>query len=200
MFSGNCGYLGLSRHSASETLWVVISFRPNSIGCPNSSLLFERGMGVRFRQIDKITQLEPGKSIRAEMTLSGHEDYLRDHFPRFPVQPGVMMLESLFQASQFLVRATEEFHSGLVMLKEAKNIKFGSFLQPGETLVVEAEILKIDGKVFTVKASGSNLGKVCVAGRLVIECVQDGPPNSVDHHAAEYIRQIICQLKQVAMA
>ncbi|MFO0940318.1 MAG: beta-hydroxyacyl-ACP dehydratase [Pirellulales bacterium] len=155
---------------------------------------------MRFRQIDKITHLEPGKSIRAEKTLRGDEDYLRDHFPRFPVQPGVLMLESLYQASQFLVRASENYHSGLVMMRDAKNVKFASFLQPNETLVVEAEILKVEGKCYTLKASGTNGSNVCVAGRLVIECMQDGEPNSVDLHAAEYIRQIVEQLQQVAMA
>ncbi len=154
---------------------------------------------MRFRQIDKITKLEPGKSITAEMTLSGKEDYLRDHFPRFPVQPGVMMLESLYQAAQFLVRATEDFHSGLVLLRDAKNVKFASFLQPGETLQVEVELLKKEGSLYTLKASGSKGETLCVAGRLVVDCVQDGPPNSVDQHAAEYIRQIVEQLKQVAM-
>lgn len=110
------------------------------------------------------------------------------------------MLESLYQASQFLVRASENFHSGLVMMRDAKNIKFASFLQPNETLVVEAEILKVEGKTYTLKASGTNGENLCVAGRLVMECVQEGEPNSVDQHAAEYIRQIVEQLQQVAMA
>lgn len=155
---------------------------------------------MRFRQIDRIVQLEVGKSIKAEKTLTGNEDYLRDHFPRFPVQPGVLMLESLFQASQFLVRASENFHSGLVVLSGVRNVKFASFLQPGETLTVEAEILKTEGSTYTVKASGTKSGTLCVGGRLIVECVQKDAPNSVDLHAAEYIRQIVEQLQQVAMA
>lgn len=157
-------------------------------------------MVVRFRQLDKITKLEPGKCIEAQMTVSGEEDYLRDHFPRFPVQPGVLMLESLYQASQFLVRVSEDFSSGLVLMREAKNIKFASFLKPGETLTVEAELLKREGGTFTVKASGRKGETVCVSGRLVIDCIQNGPQNSVDRHATEYIRQIVQQLQQVAMA
>jgi 3-hydroxyacyl-[acyl-carrier-protein] dehydratase len=156
---------------------------------------------MRFRQIDKITQLVPGRSIRAEKTLTGKEDYLRDHFPRFHVQPGVLMLESLFQAAQFLVRASEDYRSGLVMLREARNIKFASFLQPGETLQVEAAILKKEGSLTTLKASGTkNEGTLCVSGRLIIECIQEGEPNSVDLHASGYMQQIVEQLQQVAMA
>ncbi len=48
---------------------------------------------MRFRQLDKITLLVPGERIEAQLTLNGDQDYLRDHFPRFPVQPGVLMLE-----------------------------------------------------------------------------------------------------------
>lgn len=156
---------------------------------------------MRFRQIDKITQLIPGKSITAEKTLTGTEDYLRDHFPRFYVQPGVLMLESLFQAAQFLVRASEDYRSGLVMLRETKNIKFASFLQPGETLLIEAEILKKEGSLTTLKARGSkNEGLLCVSGRLVVDCIQPGDPDSVDQHASRYIQQIVERLQQMAMA
>lgn len=156
---------------------------------------------MRFRQIDKITLLVPGERIEAEKTLTGKEDYLRDHFPRFAVQPGVLMLESLYQAAQFLVRATEEFRPGLVVLREAKNVKFASFLQPGQTLLVEAEIMKQDGSLTTVKAMGKNSnGELCVAGRLVIDSVSCDQNNSVDLHAGRYMREIVNQLQQAAMS
>lgn len=154
---------------------------------------------MRFRQVDKITSLVPGQAITAEFTLTGGEDYLRDHFPKFRVQPGVLMLESLYQASNFLVRSTEDFRSGLVMLREAKNIKFASFLQPGETLLIEAQIAKQDGKSYTIKATGSKGETLCVSGRLIVDCIESAEANSVDRFAAEYIRQIMKQLQQAAM-
>lgn len=156
---------------------------------------------MRFRQLDKITLLERGERIEAEKTLSGREDYLRDHFPRFPVQPGVLMLESLYQAAQILVRASDEFRSGLVILREARNIKFASFLQPGQTLFVEAEILKSSGSTTTVKAQGKNSdGEVCVMGRLIIDTVSNDPENPQDIYAGLYMRELAAQLQQAAMA
>ncbi|MBX3421077.1 MAG: beta-hydroxyacyl-ACP dehydratase [Pirellulaceae bacterium] len=158
-------------------------------------------IAMRFRQIDKITLLIPGERIMAEKRLTGDEDYLRDHFPRFPVQPGVMMLESLFQAAQFLVRATEDYRTGLVVLREARNIKFAAFLQPGDTLKVEAQIIKSEGSRTTLKVSGTNpSGAVCVAGRLVVECQRADPPSPSDGYSSQYIRQIIQQLQQSPMS
>ena len=155
---------------------------------------------MRFRQLDRITTLIPGERIEAEKTLTGQEDYLRDHFPRFPVQPGVMMLESLFQAAQFLVRATRQHRPGLVVLKQARNVKFASFCSPVETWV-EAGIVKQEGLTTTLKVSGKNAGgAVCVQGRLVLECVTNDPPDPADRYAGEYIRQMIEQLQQAAMA
>ena len=54
---------------------------------------------MRFRLLDRITEIEPGHRIKGTVTLAGSEEYLKDHFPLFPVMPGVLMLEAMFQAS-----------------------------------------------------------------------------------------------------
>jgi len=76
-----------------------------------------------FSLIDKIDSLEPGKRIVATKSLSLAEEYLQDHFPNFPVMPGVLMLEALTQASAWLIRVSEDFSHSIVVLKEARNVK-----------------------------------------------------------------------------
>ena len=128
---------------------------------------------MRFAQLDRITSLEPGVSITAVKSLCLSEEYLQDHFPRFPVMPGVLMLESLFQASTWLVRATHRFEHSTTVLRESKNIKFQDFVQPGDQLKVVCEIKpKKDGDespLTTLKVSGTVNGKVAVSGRLVLD-------------------------------
>jgi len=51
-----------------------------------------------FVLLDRIVALDGGREIRATKNLSLAEEYLRDHFPGYPVMPGVMMLEALVEA------------------------------------------------------------------------------------------------------
>ena len=124
---------------------------------------------MRFSQLDRVVELEPGVRIKAVKRLSPDEHYLKDHFPRFPVMPGVIMLEALFQASAWLVRQSEGFAHAAVLLKEARNIKYSDFVAPGQTLEVTAEILKQDETLTTLKAHATVNGNIAVTGRLVLE-------------------------------
>jgi 3-hydroxyacyl-[acyl-carrier-protein] dehydratase len=123
---------------------------------------------MRFRQLDQISELIPGERIIAVREVRADEDYLRDHFPLFPVMPGVLMLEALFQASCWLIRSTENYEHAVLTLKEAKNVKFADFMQPGQTLVITAEIVKDSADSVSIKASGSKGETVAVSARLVI--------------------------------
>lgn len=124
---------------------------------------------MRFRLIDRITDIEPGVRITAVKHLTGSEDYLKDHFPLFPVLPGVLMLEAMYQSAMWLVRRTDGFQHALVLLKEARNVKYADFVAPGQTLIVTAEILKREGNLTTLKAQGTVDGNVAVSARLVLE-------------------------------
>jgi 3-hydroxyacyl-[acyl-carrier-protein] dehydratase len=105
----------------------------------------------------------------AAKRLRPDEDYLKDHFPRFPVMPGVLMLEAMYQASAWLVRQSEGFAHSVVLLKEARNIKYADFVTPGKELVVTAEIFKQDESLTTLKTQGTIDGNLAVNGRLVLE-------------------------------
>jgi 3-hydroxyacyl-[acyl-carrier-protein] dehydratase len=123
---------------------------------------------MRFTYIDRITDLEPGHRITATKSLSLTEDYLKDHFPRFPIMPGVLMLEAMYQTAAWLVRATDEFAHSMVMLSEANNVKYSDFVEPGETLQVTAELIEQKEQTYRLKCHGEVGGGVAVRGRLVL--------------------------------
>lgn len=111
------------------------------------------------------------------------------------------MLESLYQASMILVRATENFRSGLVLLREAKNVKFANFVQPGQTLQIVSELIKQEGSRYVLKAVGSKQEAIAVSGRLVLECLSNagGQPDVIDQLAAKHVKQLMEQLQGPAI-
>lgn len=123
---------------------------------------------MRFTLIDRIVELEPGNRITAIKALALAEEYLADHFPSFPVMPGVLMLEAMTQAGAWLVRAGEDFAHSIVVLKEARNVKYSNFVAPGQTLTVTAEITQQDERETKLKAQGTVAGEVQLSARLVL--------------------------------
>lgn len=151
---------------------------------------------MRFRQLDEITELDPGQRIVARRTLRAEEDYLRDHFPNFPVMPGVMMLEACYQAAMWMVRTGENFASPLVLLREAKGVKFADFLAPGETIEITASTLKDEGDLVNVKVHASKGGRVSVTARLVLQRQSAPLPErlAADEDLRNRAREQFCQL------
>jgi len=124
---------------------------------------------MRFAQIDRIVSLVPGDSVRAVKGLALSEEYLQDHFPRFPVMLGVLMLEAIFQASAYLARATDDFRYSMVKLVEARNLKFQGFVQPGDQLVVMAKWHSEQGQQVKLKVEGTIDDRTAVSGVILIE-------------------------------
>jgi 3-hydroxyacyl-[acyl-carrier-protein] dehydratase len=124
---------------------------------------------MRFSLIDRVLDVDPGKSITAIKTVSMSEEYLADHFPRFPVLPGVLMLEAMTQAAAWTIRLGEDFAQSIVVLRSARNVKYGDFVEPGRVLTVTAEVVSQDETTTKIKASGSVGERTSLTARLVLE-------------------------------
>jgi 3-hydroxyacyl-[acyl-carrier-protein] dehydratase len=157
---------------------------------------------MRFTLVDRILELQAGQEITAVKNLSLAEEYLADHFPLFPVLPGVLMLEAMTQAGAWLVRHDEDFSHSMVVLKEARNIKYADFVEPGFQLVVRAKQVKQDATTTTFKAEGSVAGKTHVSARLILERynLADTQPEdvSLDQRTRNDLRQLFERLYRPA--
>lgn len=120
---------------------------------------------MKFNLLDNLESITETRIV-AGKSVSLAEEYLADHFPTFPVLPGVMMLEALTQAAAWLMHHRSGFARSMAVLKEARNVRYGQFVAPGQTLRVEVEWMKETSAGAQFKASGSVNGEQALAGRL----------------------------------
>jgi 3-hydroxyacyl-[acyl-carrier-protein] dehydratase len=109
---------------------------------------------MKFILIDKIVLLESGKQIKAIKGLSLAEEYLADHFPAFPVLPGVLLLEGLIESASWLVRQKQDFANSIVLLEQARNVKYKSFLAPGMQIEYTVTAKSIEDNVSSFSGAG----------------------------------------------
>jgi len=124
---------------------------------------------MRFWLLDRICSFEPDRKITAVKNVSLAEEYLADHFPEFPILPGVFMLEAATQAAAWLVRLSENYTHSIIVLHEARAIKFADFVTPGQALKVRVEQTESQPRYVKVKFQGEVDGRISVSGRLVLE-------------------------------
>lgn len=153
---------------------------------------------MRFTLIDRIVALEPGKSITAIKNLTLAEEYLADHFPGFPVMPGVLMVEALAQTAAWYVRHEEDFAHSTILLRQARGVKFINFVSPGQTLTVRADAQSSNENECIFKASGSVNGATAVSARLTLQRfnLADRNPNlaAADARQIDAARELFAQL------
>ncbi len=124
---------------------------------------------MRFTLLDRIDAHQPGKFLRGCKFLALGEEYLADHFPSFPVMPGVLMLQALAEAGSWLWRSTSGFEHSVIVLREAKNVKYGTFLQPGRRMDVAVDWVKADANSVTFKGKGSDdAGAATISATFVL--------------------------------
>ena len=124
---------------------------------------------MKFSLVDRITKVEPGRLLEAEKVLSLAEEYLQDHFPTRPVMPGVLMIEAMVQAGAWLVRLSQVFANSVIVLREAKGVKYGQFVRPGDKMTVSVSMKQMGDGRAKVRGRGTVDGSQVVSGSLELE-------------------------------
>ena len=121
---------------------------------------------MRFILIDKIVKIVPGKEIQTVKNVSLSEEYLADHFPAFPVLPGVFLLQGLVESACWLVRENENFAHSMVLLAQAKNAKYKSFAAPGATIQYTVTAKDIEENISSFSGTGTCNGESIVEAKF----------------------------------
>jgi 3-hydroxyacyl-[acyl-carrier-protein] dehydratase len=146
---------------------------------------------VKFNLVDKIESLTDDRIVAVKY-VSLAEEYLADHFPTFPVLPGVLMLEAATQSATWLMHRRNHFAKTIAVLKEARNVKYGNFVAPGNFLRVEVEFNKQteNGASFKVNATVADKQAFTARIELAYFNLADKQPDlaHIDERLAEHNR------------
>ena len=107
-----------------------------------------------FLLVDRVLEIDKGKSIRALKNVTINEPFFEGHFPNRPVMPGVLMLEALAQASALLsFDALDALPDDKMIYYFAgmEGVRFRRPVEPGDQLILEAQILRMKAGIFKFK-------------------------------------------------
>ena len=136
---------------------------------------------MQFSLVDRVVERSEDRIVAAKH-VSLAEEYLQDHFPTFPVLPGVMMIEAMVQAARNLL--ADRVQQPLV-LGGVKALKYGAMVRPGQVLEVDVTVKNVGedgvcdcrgvGRVYTPAAAESDESvnhETAVSGRFTMRPIQ----------------------------
>ena len=122
-----------------------------------------------FLMVDRVLEIDKGKSIKALKNVSINEPFFEGHFPHRPVMPGVLMLEALAQAAALLAFDAMDSVPTDDMVYYFAGIDSARFkrpVEPGDQLILEAELLRTKAGIFKFKARATVGQELAVEAEL----------------------------------
>lgn len=122
-----------------------------------------------FLLVDRVLEIEKGKSIKALKNVTINEPFFMGHFPHRPVMPGVLMLEALAQAAALLAfdaLDTSPTDDTVYYFAGIDNARFKRPVEPGDQLILEVELLRMKAGIFKFKTRAAVAGETAVEAEL----------------------------------
>lgn len=143
---------------------------------------------MRFVLVDRILELDPGREITATRFIDPEEDYFKDHFPGFPVVPGVLLTEMMAQTAGKCLDA-EHRPRGKAMLAEIRSARFRHWVRPQETVLISATV-RTNREAFAVADCSVQVGQqLAASAELLFTFVP------ADRFAADFEDQVLKQFE-----
>jgi 3-hydroxyacyl-[acyl-carrier-protein] dehydratase len=134
---------------------------------------------VRFLMVDRIKELESGKRALGVKNVALSEDFLTHHFPETPIMPGALIVESLVQLADWIIRESSGFERvGLPI--QFERARFQRIVRPGDQLHLEVELLAAEGETARFRGEASCDGRRVASARFTLGVTAAAPFQSAD--------------------
>lgn len=145
---------------------------------------------MRFLLVDEILELEPGKKVVAAKKIRADEDYFPDHFPGYPVVPGVLQVEMMAQSAGKCLMAAMDASRWPVLI-QVRQANFRKSVLPGSDLRIEAEILSNTGSTASATAKIWCAEQIVADATLLFGFIEKGllQPGFQDEVLAAYLKR-----------
>jgi 3-hydroxyacyl-[acyl-carrier-protein] dehydratase len=123
-----------------------------------------------FLLVDRVLELEAGVRIKALKNVTINEPFFGGHFPERPVMPGVLMLEAMAQTAALLTFASAGEalpENVLYYFVGIDGARFKRPVEPGDQLVMEAELLRAKSRIYKYKVRATVEGELAVEAELM---------------------------------
>jgi 3-hydroxyacyl-[acyl-carrier-protein] dehydratase/UDP-3-O-[3-hydroxymyristoyl] N-acetylglucosamine deacetylase/3-hydroxyacyl-[acyl-carrier-protein] dehydratase len=121
-----------------------------------------------FLLVDRVLEIEKGKSIIAIKNVTYNEPFFQGHFPKRKIMPGVLVVEALAQAGGILLfHSVPEPETKFVFLSKIDKTKFRKPVVPGDQLRLNVEIIKLKSKFCHIRGKASVDNEVVVEGEIM---------------------------------
>lgn len=114
-----------------------------------------------FVWVSRVLECQPGVSVTAELDVPADLPLFAGHFPDYPVLPGVIIMEALAQAASFSLLVERGAEGAIGFLAGIDNAKFRQQVRPGDTVTLEARIVKSSRRLCVAEVTASVEGRVC---------------------------------------
>jgi 3-hydroxyacyl-[acyl-carrier-protein] dehydratase len=125
-----------------------------------------------FLLVDKILEVEVGKKAVGLKNVTINEPFFQGHFPGNPIMPGVLIVEAMSQVGAVAILSMEEYKGKLAVFAGIERMKFRKQVVPGDTLIMEAELLGIKMGIGRAKVSAKVEGKTAAEGEVMFAIVK----------------------------
>ena len=120
--------------------------------------------------VDRVLEVDKGKSITALKNVSINEPFFNGHFPHRPVMPGVLMLEALAQAAALLAFVTLDVvpdEKTIYYFAGIDGARFKRPVEPGDALILKVELDRMKAGIFKFKAQALVDEEIAVQAELM---------------------------------